>query len=93
MKKMNKTAPTIFTLLIVLVSGCNHAERTVSEEQAASNVIELRSGHIGKVEILSTELKRGNYLIAWKNAENCERGVDSVDGKTGEVEMITASIC
>lgn len=93
LKKMHKIASTIFILLIFLVSGCNNAELAVSKEQAESNVIELRSGHFGKVEILSTELKRGNYIIDWENVENCERGVDSVDGETGEVEMITASIC
>ncbi|MBB5181118.1 putative membrane protein YkoI [Planomicrobium koreense] len=89
---MKKLVSAIFVSLIVIASGCNH-EVTVSEEQAKSSVIELRNGNIGKVEILSTELKRGNYLIEWKNEENCEHGVDSVNAETGEIEMITAAIC
>lgn len=90
---MKKLVSAMYVSLIVLVSGCNHAELNVSEEQAKTRVLDLRYGHIGKVETLSIELKRNNYLVEWENEENCEHGVDSVDAETGEVEMITASIC
>ncbi|MDN3451785.1 hypothetical protein QMA09_16465 [Planococcus sp. APC 3906] len=90
---MRKLVSAGFVSLIVLVSGCNHADLNVSEDQAKSKVIELRSGHIGNVEILSIELKRKNYIVEWENEENCEHGVDSVDGENVEIELISAEIC
>lgn len=90
---MRKLVSAVFVSLIVLVSGCNHADLTVSEDQAKSRVIELRSGHIGNIEILSIKLKRNNYIVEWENERNCEHGVDSVDGKNGEIELISAEIC
>ena len=90
---MKKIVFTMFVLLIFIVSGCNSAELKVSEEQAKSSVIEHHTGNIGKVKIRSIEIKKNNYIIEWENEENCEQGIDSVDGENGEIEMITASIC
>lgn len=90
---MKKLVSAMLVSLIVILSGCNHAESNVSKDQAKSSVIELRKGNIGKVEILSIELKSNNYLVEWENKENCERGIDSIDAVTGESEMITAAIC
>lgn len=90
---MKNLVSAMFVSLIVIVSGCNHPELNVSEDQAKSSVIDLRTGNIGKVEILSIELKSNNYLVEWENKENCEHGVDSVDAENGEIEMITAAIC
>jgi hypothetical protein len=88
-----KIVTTMFILLIFIASGCSSAELKISEEQAKSSVIDHQSGNIGKVEILSLELKSNNYLIEWKNEENCENGIDSVDGENGAIKMIKASIC
>lgn len=90
---MGKLVSAVFVSLIVLVSGCNHADLNVSEEQAKSSVVEHRTRHIGTVEILSIELKRNNYIVEWENEGNCEHGVDSVDGENGEIELISAEIC
>lgn len=92
-RKKKKIVFTMFVLLIFIVSGCNSADLKVSEEQAKSSVIEHHTGHIGKVKIRSIELKKNNYIIEWENEENCEQGIDSVDGENGEIEMITDSIC
>ena len=90
---MKKIVSTMFVLLIFIVSGCNSAELKVSEEQAKSSVIEHHTGHIGTVKIRSIELKKNNYIVDWENEENCEQGIDSVDGENGAIEIITASIC
>ncbi|WP_341202461.1 hypothetical protein [Planomicrobium okeanokoites] len=90
---MKKTVSAIFVLLIFIVGGCNSPELKVSEEQAKSSVIEYHSGHIGNVKILSIELEKNNYIVEWENEENCEEGIDSVDGENGDIEMIEASIC
>ena len=90
---MKKIVSTMFVLLIFIVSGCNSAELKVSEEQAKASVIEHHTGHIGKVKIRSIELEKNNYIVDWENEENCEQGIDSVDGENGAIEIITASIC
>ncbi|WP_033542754.1 hypothetical protein [Planococcus sp. CAU13] len=90
---MKKMALTIFVLLAFVVSGCSNDDLKVSEEQAKSIVIEHHAGNIGKVEILSIELEKNDYIIEWENEGNCEQGTDSVDGENGEVEMIEATIC
>jgi hypothetical protein len=90
---MKKIVTTMFVLLIFIVSGCNSAELNVSKEKAKSSVIEQHTGMNGKVKILSVELKRNNYIVEWENEENCEKGIDSVDGENGTIEMIEASIC
>ncbi len=88
-----KGIATMFIFLIFIISGCNTAELKVAEEQAKLSVIEQHTKHIGKVKILSVDLKRNSYLIKWENEENCEKGIDSVDGESGAIEMIEASIC
>ena len=88
-----KKITTIFIFLVFIVSGCNTVELKVTEEQAKTSVIKQHTKHIGKVKILSVDLKRNNYLVEWENEGNCEKGIDSVDGESGAIEMIEASIC
>lgn len=88
-----KKITIMFIFLSFIVSGCNTVELKVTEEQAKSSVIEQHTKNIGKVKILSVDLKRNNYLVEWENEENCEKGIDSVDGESGAIEMIEASIC
>ncbi|TFE25233.1 hypothetical protein [Cohnella luojiensis] len=90
---MKKIVITMFVLLTFIVSGCNSSELKVSEEQAKSSVIEQHTGNNGKVKILSVDLKRNNYIVEWENEENCEKGIDSVNGENGSIKMIEASIC
>jgi hypothetical protein len=90
---MKKIVTAMFVFLIFIVSGCNSAELKVTEEQAKSSVIEQHTGKNGKVKILSVDLKRNSYIVEWENKENCEKGIDSVDGENGTIEMIEASIC
>lgn len=90
---MKKIISAIFVLLIFIIGGCNSPELKVSEEQAKFSVIEHHTGYIGNVKILSIELKKNNYIVEWENEENCDQGIDSVDGENGDIEMIEASIC
>ncbi|WP_409292580.1 hypothetical protein [Peribacillus sp. SCS-37] len=55
-------------------------------------VIEEHTGDIGKVEIVSVKTKFNEYIIKWKNTENCEEGTDYVK-PDGEVKNGAASIC
>ncbi len=90
---MKQLVTIMLVLLMFIVSSCNSAELKVSEEKAKSSVIEKHTGNNGKVTILSIDLKKNNYIVEWENEENCEKGIDSVDGENGAIEMIEASIC
>lgn len=84
-----------FSLLLILVmSGCNNlSEPKISEEEAKSIVIKDHTKHIGKVEIISISHKGKEYIVKWKNKENCENGTDYVNDQNGEITNGVATIC
>lgn len=83
----------MFSILLVIVSGCGGTNRSITEEQAKSIVIEHHTNSIGEVEILSITHKNNKYRIEWENKENCEQGIDEINDENGDIEMVEASIC
>lgn len=82
---------TSTTISITSLVGCTQIEDEISKEEAQELVVEERSGNIGNVEIMSTEIKNNKYIVEWENEENLEKGIDEVD-KNGNVKMIEAEI-
>ena len=64
MKKLSLIILFVYSLYIL--SGCQSASATITEEEAEAIVIEKNTGDIGEVEIISINHKRGKYIIEWK---------------------------
>ncbi|RLQ92232.1 hypothetical protein [Planomicrobium sp. Y74] len=76
-----------------IVAGCQSASPNVTKEEAAEIVIEMNSGEIGEVEILSTSHNKGEYIVEWQNTDNCQHGVDHINDQNGEPIKSETTIC
>lgn len=91
---MKRIVLALSLLLILVMSGCNKfSEPQITEEEAKSMVIKDHTKHIGKVEIISISHKGNEYIVKWKNKENCENGTDYVNDQNGEITNGVATIC
>ena len=61
--------------------------------EARSIVIEEHTNENGSPQVLSVTHENGTYLIEREKEGNCQTGTDRVDDESGEVEVVTMSIC
>lgn len=90
---MKTSSLSILLPCLFLLSSCSPAVSTLTENEAAVLVEQLHTNSIGTVDTLSIDYENGQYIVEWENKENCEWGIDYVDGQSGRIEMGEATIC
>ncbi|AIY04499.1 hypothetical protein Plano_0534 [Planococcus sp. PAMC 21323] len=90
---MKTSSLSILLTCLLLFSGCSPTDPTVTENEAAALVEQHHINSIGTVDILSVGYESGQYIVEWENKENCEWGIDYVDGQSGSIKMGEATIC
>lgn len=78
---------------IVCITSLTGCQEELTQEEVRSLIIENHSKGIGEVKITSIDHKRNEYIIKWKNEDNCESGIDYVHALTGEIKKGERTIC
>lgn len=78
--------------LLIFLPGCTQ-EPEITEQEAIDIVEELHTNSFGNAEVISIEYKWNHYEVEWENTEDCQWGIDTVDGEDGRVEMRESAIC
>lgn len=82
----------LIMLLSIFLFGCIQQPQ-ITESEAIAIIEDLHTNSFGDAEVLSIDYNWGRYEVEWENEENCEWGIDHIDGDNGSVEMKQASIC
>lgn len=90
---MRKTSIFILLTFLLIFTGCSNADPEITELEAKALVEQNHANSVGVVEIISVSYEHGQYVVEWENEENCEWGVDYVDGQSGDIEMSETTIC
>ncbi|WP_142830822.1 hypothetical protein [Planococcus soli] len=90
---MKKTSIGTLLVFLLIFSGCSNTNPEITEAEAIELVQQSHEETFGTVDILSVSYENGRYIIEWKNKENCEKGIDFIDGESGEINIDEAPIC
>lgn len=90
---MKTSSLSILLTCLFLLGGCSPADPTITKNEAAALVEQLHTNSIGTVDTLSIDYENGQYIFEWENKENCEWGIDYVDGQSGRIKIGEATIC
>lgn len=90
---MKKANIGILLTFLLIFSGCSNADPKITESEVETLVEQHHANSLGTVEITSVSYEHGQYVFERENEENCEWGVDYVDGQSGDIEINEATIC
>ena len=79
-------------IFIMFLTGCNQQPQ-ITEQQAIDIIEQLHTNSFGDAEVISIDYHWGRYEVEWENADDCQWGIDHVDGEDGSVKMKQATIC